>query len=172
MFIISAYFITKLSSHFITAFISSRRLPFRPLYFCHGRFYGFSISSPERPTVAFAALRSLLNSDVSGDVILQFGGNVHLCRSSLSSVEITERVDVPGSYSEHTGFKSRPGGRLFWQGFCGFPQSIQTNAGIVPWSHHHGLLPHNLRINLSFNVMESELLKASLNELTQMKVRM
>jgi hypothetical protein len=39
---------------------------------------------------------------------------------------------TPASYSGGTGFKSMPGDRLPRQIFCGFSQSFQGNAGIVP----------------------------------------
>jgi hypothetical protein len=53
------------------------------------------------------------------------------------------------------------------------PDECRDSALITPSQPPSTHFPiHNLRINLSFNVMESELLKASLNELTQIKVRM
>jgi hypothetical protein len=55
---------------------------------------------------------------------------------SVAARNFTERrgrvVNTPDSYLGGTGFKSLPVDRLSWQRFCGFPQFIQTSAGIVP----------------------------------------
>jgi hypothetical protein len=46
-------------------------------------------------------------------------------------------------YSGGAGFESQPGHRLSWQRFfCGFPQSLQVNAGTFRWSGHDPSLPN------------------------------
>jgi hypothetical protein len=56
---------------------------------------------------------------------------------SLKLNIVTERrglvVNIPASYSGGHGFKSRPRpSAILIEGFRGFPQSLQTNAGIIP----------------------------------------
>jgi hypothetical protein len=51
----------------------------------------------------------------------------------LSNQKLSHRVVSTNTlYSEGPGFTSRPRGQLSWLKFDDFPQSLQTNAGIVP----------------------------------------
>jgi hypothetical protein len=49
----------------------------------------------------------------------------------LTGWSVGNAVDL---YSEDAVFESRPGYRLSWQVFCGFPQSLQAYVWIVPRS--------------------------------------
>jgi hypothetical protein len=49
-------------------------------------------------------------------------------------------VNNSAPYSGGPGFKFRPGDRLSWQNFRAFPESLQANAGMIPYIRPRPLL--------------------------------